>query len=168
MCRRAFLTLALCLVAAPLGVAGIATNRFTINFDHDYLAARDGELTLGTSTFGAVSDARDAADRWYVAGSKIKSSLREGYLAYDPSGKTNRISLTPEPGAGTDWLVGRSGREGQRGTIQAAAGPLQGWFLSVEEAEDQGAGPGKTAGRQVVLAKEPAHKLEAERIYEHK
>jgi hypothetical protein len=161
MCRRACLTLALCLTAVPVSVAGIATNRFTISFapkgiGGDYLTAQDGSLTLGGSTFGAVADTRDAADRWYIAGMKIKSSLG-GYLAYDQSGKSNRVILTPEPGEGTDWLVGRTGPEGQRGAIQAAGGPLQGWFLCVDE-----------AGSRVVLNKEPGSKLEAERIYEHK
>jgi hypothetical protein len=160
MYRRACLSLALCLVAAPLCVAGIATNRFTISFapkgiGGDYLAARGGGLSLGGSTFGAVADTRDAEDRWYVAGMKIKSSLG-GYLAYDPSGKSTAVFLTAEPGEGTDWLVGRSRQEGERGRIQAAAGPLQSWYLCVDE-----------AGR-VTLARESACKLEAERIYEHK
>ena len=168
MCRRACLTLALCLLTVPVCVAGIATNRYTISFNPqgaggDYLAARHGELTLGGSTFGAVSDARDAADRWYVAGTKIKSSLGGGYLAYDATGKSNRVFLTADMGEGTDWLIGRSRHEGERGTIQAASGPLQGWFLCVE-----GAGGEPGLGRRVVLGKDPAGKLEAERIYEHK
>jgi hypothetical protein len=173
MCRRACLTLALCLVAVPVCVAGIATNRYTISSDAtgmpgDFLAAREGELTVGGSTFGAVADTRDAPDRWYVVGTKIKSSLG-GYLAYDTSGKSNRVFLTPEMGEGTDWLIGRSRHEGERGTIQAAVGPLQGWFLCVEEAEGQrGTATDKAAARRVVLARDPARKLEAERIYEHK
>jgi hypothetical protein len=176
MLRRLLLALPVCLAVVSVCAAGIGTNRFTISIDKrhasEFLTVRQGELTLGGSTFGSVSDNQDAADRWYIAGCKIKSSAGGGYLAYDPTGRSNRVFLRPEPGEGTDWFVGVGGRarEGERGAIQAASGPLKGWYLdvSVREEPPQTA-EGRKATRTVpVLSKSPSQKIEAERIWEHK
>ena len=91
--------------------AGIATNRYTISLKNQkgrfeqFLAVRKGRLVLGGSTFGSVSDNQDAADRWYILGTRIKSSVGGGYLAYDPSAKTSEVFLAPRPGEGTEWVV---------------------------------------------------------------
>lgn len=176
MTRRFWLALPVCLAFVSVCAAGIGTNRFTLSVADngrvvDYVAVRKGRLTLGRSTFGAVSDNHDAADRWYVAGCKIKSSVGGGYLAYDPTGKSSRVFLSPEPGEGTDWLVGIGGRadEGKRGAVQAASGPLRGWYLDVSEEDEQETADGRTHTRRVpVLSRAPSHKVEAERIWEHK
>jgi hypothetical protein len=176
MRSRYLLVLPLVLAIASVCAAGIGTNRFNItirskgNDRKVFLAVADGELTLGSSTFGSVSDNEDAADRWYITGTRIKSSSGGGYLAYDPSGKDPRVFLTSRPGKGTDWTVGIGARapEGERGVIRAAAGKRKGWYLTVEVTREKD-GNGKTVRVcRFTLAKAPARKLEAERIFSHK
>jgi hypothetical protein len=174
MLRRLLLALPVCLAAVSVCAAGIGTGRFTISIEagHDsgFLAVRRGELTVGDSTFGSVFYNEDAADRWYISGPQIKSSVGGGYLAYDPTGKSNRVLLRPKPGEGTDWVLGVSGRarRGKRGAIQAASGPLKGWYLDVASGEDkQETAEGKKAARPaLVLSKHPSRKLEAEQIWD--
>jgi hypothetical protein len=177
MCCRLLLALALSLAVVTVCAAGIGTNRFTIStagkgHPGDFLAVDEGDLTLGGSNFGAVSDNRDAADRWYIAGSKIKSSVGGGYLAYDPTGKNKRVFLSAKPTEGTDWYVGVGNRaqEGDRGVIRAMSGPLKGWYLDAAEAEEkQATAEGKTGPpRVLVLSEKPSRLLEAARIWEHK
>jgi hypothetical protein len=163
MVRRCVLSLAVCLVVGSVSVAGIPTDLFVISVKErqkkgNYLGVRKGELGLGKSTFGAVYDTKDADDRWYVLGTQIKSSVVGGYLAYDAAGKDPKVFLVAKPGDGTEWSIDEPGksREGVRGTIRAAAGPMKGWVLEID------------ADGQPVLAKEPSKKLEVERVFEHK
>jgi hypothetical protein len=174
---RYLLALPLALAVVSVCGAGIGTNRFNISIRSKgsnrevFLAVADGRLTLGNSTFSSVSDNEDAADRWYITGTRIKSSTGAGYLAYDPSGRSPRVFLTPRPGKGTDWTVGigEGAREGARGVIRAAAGKRKGWYLSVEVTRvNDGNGNTVRVRRRFILAKAPAQKLEAERIYSHK
>jgi hypothetical protein len=177
MNRRGFLALLLGLAVISACAAGIATNRYTISLKNQkgrfeqFLAVRKGRLVLGGSTFGSVSDNQDAADRWYILGTRIKSSVGGGYLAYDPSAKTSEVFLAPRPGEGTEWVVRVvNGREGQRGAIQAATGRMKGCYLGVEEVQEppkDGTSPPATVHR-LVLSKDPPRRLEAERIYAHK
>ena len=147
------------LAAGPCCLAGIPTNRFTISVRGEYLAVRGEQLVLGRSTLGSVSDNKDAADRWYILGTQIKSSVGGGYLAYDPRGADNAVVLKAAPGEGTEWNVAVPGKgprsEGDKAVIRAATGPKKGWYLTVSE------------GR-LVLAEDPPQKLQAERIFEHK
>jgi hypothetical protein len=176
MNRRWLLALLSSLTVASVCAAGIATNRFTIGVrdkggrNEEFLAVRGGKLTLGSSTFGKISDNRDAPDRWYILGTRIKSSAGGGYLAYDPAGKDTRVFLVPRPGKGTQWTItlDKDAREGKRGVIRAGCGRLKGWFLSVEETREKQKDGTRVTVRRFVLAKAPARKLEAERIYEHK
>jgi hypothetical protein len=156
MNRLTIVALAL-LAAAPCCLAGIPTNRFTISLRGEYLAVRGERLALGQSTLGSVSDNKDAADRWYILGTQVKSSVGGGYLAYDPKGADGAVTLKAAPGEGTEWSIAVPGKasEGQKAVIRAASGTKKGWYLTLSE------------GRPV-LAEDPAHKLQAERIWEHK
>ena len=145
----------LCLAAAPCCLAGIPTNRFTISLRGEYLAVRGERLVLGQSTLGSVSDNKDAADRWYILGTQVKSSTGGGYLAYDPKGADNAVTLKAAPGEGTEWSIAVPRKEEQKAVIRAASGSKKGWYLTVSE------------GR-LILAEDPPQKLQAERIWEHK
>src|SRR5262245_63845842 len=103
MSLRVIVLPALVLVACSVSVAAIPTPRFTISARDpagkvDYLAARRGELVLGrpSPTGDGGLDLKDAPDRWFFFDGRIKSSVGEGYLAYDPSGKDNRAFLSPK------------------------------------------------------------------------
>src|SRR5438046_354746 len=79
------------LALASIVLAGIRTRRYNITAQGpkgkvEYLAAQKGRLTLGESS-GLTRENNDTADHWYVLGTKIKSSIGEGYLAYDETGK---------------------------------------------------------------------------------
>jgi hypothetical protein len=157
--KRLMLVALLCLAAAPCCLAGIPTDRFTIDLGREFLAVRGGELVLGRSTLGSISDTKDAADRWYILGTQIKSSVGGGYLAYDPGGTDTAVTLKAAPGEGTEWSVAVPGKgsrsEGQKAVIRAATGPKKGWYLTV-------------SGGRLVLAEDPPQKAQAERIWEHK
>jgi hypothetical protein len=181
MRRRLFLALPLCLALASVCGAGIPTNRFnivlTIPGDKDerkkdlFLAADRGRLTLGESTFGNVGDTEDAVDRWYIDGTRIKSSVG-GYLAYDPTGGDNRLYLADRPGAGTEWLVTVPGKgerdQGERASIRVASGPMKGWCLAVEDVAERRADGRTVTVRHPVLTRDPKRRLEVERIWHHK
>jgi hypothetical protein len=159
MNRRAIVSLMLCLAATPRCVGGSPTNRFTIAMGGNYLAVSEGKLVLGDSTFGSVSDRKDAKDRWYISATQIKSSVGGGYLAYDLKGEDNAVVLKSAPGKDTEWRInvptkGRAS-EGEKAVIRAASGPKKSWYLTVAE------------GR-LILAEDPPRKLKAERIWEHK
>jgi hypothetical protein len=177
MNRAWWVTWLICMSAASWAQAGIATNRYTISARHkdrrheEFLTVKGGRLILSGSTFGSVSDNRDAADRWYIMGSRIKSSVGAGYLAYDQTGKDSQVFLVSGPGEGTEWSVSVvGGREGQRGVIRAAMGPMKGWYLDVDERSEQPPDDHRQPVkiRRLVLRKGPLRRLEAERIYSHK
>jgi hypothetical protein len=174
MVRRGLVAVGLGLALVGAALAGIPTNRFTIDTGKDrgtqYLLVRQGRLALGASTFGKVYDTKDAADRWYVLGTQIKSSVGGGYLAYDASGKDRGVFLAGRPGDGTEWTVAAPGRarEGARASLRAASGPLKGWYLDVEEVEEEGEGGKKETVRRLVLSRKPSRELQVERIWEHK
>lgn len=186
--RRSRLLLTLPLLAiASVCLAGIPTNRFTITASNSdgkvsYLAVENGKLVLGRPAplgDGGL-DMKDTPDRWYVMGTKIKSSVGGGYLAYDHSGDHPAVFLAPKPdGEGTHWIVkrpeGRLKRKNEKrsldeewGTLQAASGPLKGWFLDVEEKEEQRDDGTLVTVRRFVLSKEPKWNVEVGRIYTHK
>src|SRR5689334_899927 len=112
--RASALTLA-ALSLTGVTLAAVSTGRYTITARNgaakaEYLAVKKGQLVLGPQSprgDGGL-DEKDAPDRWYVLGRKIKSSVAGLYLAYDPSGKDNHVFLTPTPkGKGTEWVVHR-------------------------------------------------------------
>src|SRR5262245_3497156 len=110
MGKRAFLLLSLSLGAVSAAAAAVPTDHFTISFDRkrgiEYLAVRGGRLVLGPPT--KRDEQVVAPERWFVLGTKIKSSVGGGYLAYDPTGKDPRVFLTPNQNdKGTDWEVRR-------------------------------------------------------------
>src|SRR4051794_11106307 len=115
MSPRAFALATLFLTAASVSIAAVPTRRFTITARHraakgEYLAVQKGQLGLGSPSLTGDGglDETDAPDRWYVLGSKIKSSVAGQYMAYDPSGKDNRVFLASKPEReGTDWVVRR-------------------------------------------------------------
>src|SRR5262249_51469892 len=98
MNRLTVLTLILYLAATSPCVAGMPTDRFTIDVKGEFLAVSKGQLVFGASTFGSVSDNKAARDRWYVLGTLIKSSVGGGYLAYDLTGASNAVVLQFWPG----------------------------------------------------------------------
>jgi hypothetical protein len=172
MLRRGLVAAGLSLVVAGAAWAGIPTDKFTISSGKadrvQFLQVRDGRLALGRSTFGTVSDRKDAADRWYVLGTQIKSSVEGNYLAYDPAGKDPTVFLARRPGDGTEWIVTAPKNEGQRASLRAASGPFKGWYLDVEEVEEERPGGKTETVRRFVLSREPARELQVERIWEHK
>jgi len=158
MSRRLFLSLSLLLAASPACPAGIPTGRFTINakgINSEYLAVRGG-LALGNTGGKTRLADEDATAEWYVDGTRIKSKSGR-YLAYDPTGKSDKVFLVDRPGAGTDWSVSVPGKEkeDERAAVRATAGAVKGWYLGLED------------GRPV-LAKDPSQKLHVQRIWLHK
>jgi hypothetical protein len=187
MRSRFYLALAVALAVVPMCAAGIRTSRFAISLesrgrDHwqrAFLAARERKLILVQSTVDEVFGTRNAPTRWYITGTRIKSSVGGRYLAYDPSGQSTKVYLLSRPGKGTDWTVGidknaeeglrgKNAEEGLRGTIRAAAGKLKGWYLSMEvHKKEDGEGRTVTVHR-FILSRAPGRKFEAERIFVHK
>jgi hypothetical protein len=174
MNRRVFLMLTLWLVVGSACVGGTPTNRYVITcrFEksgYEYVAVTKGQLTVGKASDRKHD--QDAPDRWYSLGTKIKSSDGGGYLAYDPSGKNNRVFLTATPTEGTEWSLSlrkRSPGDQEHGVIRAATGPRRGWYLDAEETEEKTSDDGAKTVRRLVLVKEPIHKVEAGRIYIHR
>jgi len=171
MNRLAIVALMLCLAATSPCVAGMPTNRFTIDMKGEYLAVSKGQLVFGTSTFGSISDNKEARDRWYVLGTLIKSSVGGGYLAYDLTGESNAVVLKFWPGQGTEWSIAVPSKgldsEGKKAVIRVAKGPKKGWYLTIAEVEVEKDGR-KVFVRRPVLSKDPPEKLCVERIWEHK
>ena len=114
---------------------------------------------------------RPTSARWYVDGTRIKSTVGAGYLAYDPAARDGRVFLVSSPGEGTDWdvRVAEKSRqaEGKRAVIRVGKGPMRGWYLSVKEETKREDGR-ETTTQSVVLTKDPQRKLEAVRIILHK
>jgi len=177
--RRIVPALALLLAVASLSAAGVPTKLFYITASEGkegakYLAVREGRLSLGSHT-GGINDAKPDPCRWYVLGTQIKSSGEGLYLAYDPSGEVKEVSLAPKPdGALTEWVIRRGSGEGKNkarneeygwASLQAASGPLKGYFLDVERLEGE---PEEANAFRFVLREKPAWNVEVSRIYTHK
>jgi hypothetical protein len=187
MSRPSLLALGLALGVASVCAAGVSapTNFFTIyvalkqkgrsEFASVYLHARVTGGRLGLSRRGDRGDEekpRPAPGRWYVLGTKIKSSVGGGYLAYDPSGKDHRVFLSPTAGHGTDWKIrGPGGKEftSWYGAVQAASGKVKGWHLDCEEYERKGEG-GKavTAYRLVLRKRAPRKDVSVNRVFSYR
>jgi hypothetical protein len=174
MRHLSLLALALVLAAASVCAAGIhaPTEFFVITVKGNqtgelkHVRVVDGQLAFGGGK--PWSDWKDREDtgpeRWYVLGTKIKASVRGGYLAYDPSSKDPRVYLSRTAGEGTDWKI--SDREEGKddfndpayGVTQAASGEVKGWYLDVEE-----------PGSRLILRKEVAHtKVHTNRLYTYR
>jgi hypothetical protein len=183
MTHRLILVLALSAAAAPLGEAGIATGYYYVTARKSkpgelfYLAVKDSKLVLGAAS--SLQDERGSApDRWHVLGTQIKSSAGGGYLAYDPSGKSKGIFLSPRPVKGAEWQVRRvytkrsnhlrESMDYEWGVVEAASGPLKGWSLDVEEVGKKRGNGGTAPVRRLILSKRRAWNVEAGGIYEHK
>jgi len=162
--------------------AGHPTDRYIITIGKndqrvDYLAVDRGRLVLVASRFSRPDTLdRPGADRWYVMGTKIKST-EGGYLAYDPAGKDNKVILAPKSDAdGTEWVIrrpkgvfkprnGHGSGDYQWGVLQAASGPMKDWYVDVEEVEEKN-DDGKTVkSHRFILSKEPSWNVEVMRIY---
>jgi hypothetical protein len=174
MKRRFFLMAALWLAVGSACLGGTPTNRYVIacQFEksrYEYVTVTEGRLTVGKAS--ERKDDQDAPDRWYILGTQIKSSDGGGYLAYDPSGKDNRVFLTARPAEGTEWSLSlrkRSPGDEEHGVVRAATGPRKGWYLDVEEIEEKVSDDEARTVRRLVLVKEPIHKVEAHRVYIHR
>jgi hypothetical protein len=177
MNRVAFLGLVVCLGLALPSLAGIPTDYFTLSRSghkevakYEYVGVQRGRIVVASSRFMTFDEERP--NQWFVRDGKIKSRATGEYLAYDVSGKDVHVFLTAKPGEGAQWLLlphGKPSREEEHGTIQAAAGPLKGWYLDIEEREEVPEGGDKAIPvRRLVLAKEPARGFEAWRVYQHK
>lgn len=190
LCRNSLALIGLlALDFASVALAGIPTNRFTISALGGgqggkvlYVVVEKGELALGSAAplgDGGL-DTKDTPDRWYVMGTKIKSTVGGGYLAYDPTGREEGVTLAAKPdGEGTDWIVkrpdGRVRRKNEKrsvdeewGVLQAASGPMKGWFLDVEEKNVKHEDGVSATLRRFILTKEPRWNIEVGRIYTHK
>jgi hypothetical protein len=158
MKRRATVLVLLALAVVPTR-AGIPTDHFTIDAgETSYLVVTKGELVVGKATLRNSQERRIAPERWYVLGTKIKSTVEDLYLAYDASGKDPRVFLTSVKGEGTEWIVRVPDKsrdsEGKRVHLQAASGPMKGWYLCLED------------GR-AVLSKDAPKRFETERLWDH-
>ena len=117
---------------------------------------------------------KDAPHRWYIDGTRIKSSVDGQYLVYDPTGKNLDLSLSPKPVQGVEWRFERlriqrriiaGSVDHQWGCLIVAKGPCEGWLVDVEESEEQ-RGHGVTAKvRRLVLSKTSRWYVQAARIY---
>jgi hypothetical protein len=178
MGRSTGICLALGVVVAELCRAAIPSSTFTISTPDRkvYLADREGRLTAGAPDGKADYDSGPGPCRWYIQGTQIKSTVGGGYLAYDPTGKSNAVFLTTKPGSGTQWTVrlqnpppknecGPFGPE--RAAIRVGSGPKRGWYLSVEAVQENRGG-GTVTVHRLVLSESPALQLQAQRIYDHK
>jgi len=171
--RRTFISLMLWAVTASLAAAGTPTNAFTISppDKRDYLVARWAGPAVVPPPPEVDCDGRPTSARWYVEGTRIKSTVGGGYLAYDPTARDGRVFLVSSPGEDTDWDVNVPEKsrlaEGKRAVIRVAKGPLRGWYLSVKE-ETKREGERSVTIQRVWLTKDPGRKLEAERIILHK
>jgi hypothetical protein len=173
--RRLFLVLPACLVLAPMCAAGIPTDFFMINVPANKgkpipLVAEDGKATTGNSTFNRVPDRNEAPDRWYIFGSRIKSSVGGGYLAYDPTGKSKRVFLAAKrDGEGTEWDVElKGGNVYTLGVIRAGTGKVKGWGLVVEEATEKRRDGKTVTVQRIILAKDPPGPTTVTRLVENK
>ncbi len=174
MKRRISLCLAVWGLAASFCPAGIPTDTFTISVSGDkaYLSVRLGALKVGDAPHDVDWEGRPAPGRWYIEGTRIKSSVGSGYLAYDPSGNAPKVFLSPEPPKGADWAISVPEKdktdEGKRAVIRAGSGKLKGWYLAVQEIEETRSDGKTITTSRLVLAKNPERRLEAKRIYLHK
>jgi hypothetical protein len=176
MSRRVLLAVAVWAALESVAWPGIPTSLFTISTSEKagrcYLVVQDGQLKVAPLERSVEWLGRPAPGRWYIEGTRIKSSTGDGYLAYNPSASDGKVYLAPGPGPDTEWVIQIPGKgdrqEGKRGVIRAAAGPMKDWYLSVEEGVDEHGEGRRTAVRSLALRKQPAGVLEAERIWEHK
>jgi hypothetical protein len=175
MKRPSLLALALVLAACSVCAAGIhvPTEFFGITAWVDgnqtrkevHVRVQDGQLAFSEGKPWSDWEDREQSrpDRWYVLGTKIKSSMGRGYLAYDPSGKDPRVYLSRTAGEGTDWTISdrEEGKPGYNdpayGVTQAASGEVKGWYLDVEESEEKGKDGKMATGYRLVLRKDVAH-----------
>jgi hypothetical protein len=76
------------------------------------------------------------------------------YLSYDPTGKCKSVVLVSE-GAGSLWKrTVKSGMVVKHVTLQAANGPLKGWYLDYPDEEVK---IGVLVAHPLILSKEPRH-----------
>jgi ABC-type glycerol-3-phosphate transport system substrate-binding protein len=174
MRRPLLLALTLGLAACSVCAAGIQapTEFFKITAWVDgnqtrkevHVRVQDGQLAFaeGRPTSDWEDRKESRPDRWYVLGTKIKSSMGPGYLAYDPSGKDPRVYLSGTAGDGTDWKISDR-QEGKGdfndpayGVTQAAVGAVKGWYLDIEESEEKGKDGKMATVYRLVLRKEVA------------
>jgi len=149
--RRVVLCGTLCLLGTSVCVAGKPTNEFLLVLEQKgrkgYVVVEKGQVVVGDGGPGCV---------WFVDGTRLKSKATGRYLVYDPAGKDGKVFLADKPGDKAYWMVDTPGRqrgdEGDRGDIQAAVGPMRGWFLCEE------------SGR-IVLRKHPSRKVQVRRIW---
>jgi len=156
--KRSLVLLLLGLLAVPTVLAGIPTNYFCVHCKGGFIHAEDGKLWVSSSS---TEQKRDASDHLYLGGGSLKSSVGAGYLAYDLTGKSNKLVLSSATGDHTVWhmVQTRGTTPGDRdeitATIRAANGPMKGWVIDVE------------AG-QLILSKTASKPARAERVILHK
>ena len=185
MNRRIFVLLPLVLVLTAVCYAAVPTRHYKIaakssDGNAGMLCVEKGSLELGSRSKeenfldkDGELDIRDTPDGWFVLGTKVKSSVGGGYLAYDPTGKHNRLVLASKAeDAGTDWIIRKAkpdvkkGR-GERGILQAAAGPLKDRFLDVGVMDVTQSDGTIISSRCFVLSKEPGWEVEIVRVIIH-
>lgn len=181
MSRRVYLLMPLFVALVSVCYAGYPTSRFTISAGNKdgwvgYLGVDEGQLILGSPSSRRARLDRDEYDRWHFLGTKIKSSVGGGYLAYDPTGKDHKVFLTPKAdGEGTDWIVRRQKfgveRKNERrdieewGFLQVASGPMKDWFFDVEDVQEMSDDGQIKKVRRYILSKEPSWNVEVARIH---
>lgn len=165
------LTVAVALGAIPTNTFTICTGAYRAK-GKDYLIVRDGTVVLDRD-IPRIDWSRDPAPgRWFIEGTRIKSTLGEKYLAYDIDKESGRVFLADKPSDATEWTIApisaSNSGEGARGEIRAANGPMKKWLLAVEETVRKAEDGSTATVRFVVLRQEATQKLEGQRIYLHK
>jgi hypothetical protein len=136
--KRLAVLLLIGVVPVPFVTAGIPTRYFTVSCKGGLLHVRDGKPCVGTVSTDAD---KEAPDHWFLGGNSIKSSVGAGYLAYDPTGKSDKIFLSTKFGSHTEWQIVQTrgktpgDRDEVRATIRAANGPMKGWEIDVKDGQ---------------------------------
>jgi hypothetical protein len=136
MKSRCLLVVLVVALSASIAAGGFPSRKFQITFPNP------GGKTLYLAVVDKKLAASAAAEVWYIDGTRIKAASGDGYLAYDLSGKDNKVFLVPKPGDNTEWKVttneirGPSGKpedvEGYRSSFSAARGKLAGKALCLQ------------------------------------
>jgi hypothetical protein len=131
MKTRCLLVVLVVALSVSVAVGGFPTGRFRVSWKSSdgtllWLTVVDKKLT--------VVDRVNDAGIWYIDGTRIKAASGDGYLAYDLSGKDNKVFLVPKPGDNTEWeerpdqrlRVRKIHLEGYRSYLSPARGKLSG------------------------------------------
>lgn len=186
MSRRVILVLLIFVALVSVCYAAVPTRHFRIRAklnggDTGFVQIYEKKLELDGPTLvedfrdkDGQLDIKDSDDGWFVLGTKIKSSVGGGYLAYDATGKDNKVFLAHDAeDIGTEWTIRVSeGSKGKRNTaqwatLQAANGPLKGHYFDIEQIETKQKDGSIRRSRRFLLREKPVWTVEVGRVVIH-